>query len=195
MSKPVPTWIQTYTGAAFNLADPRPEDVRREDIAHALGRLPRYVGHCRRHYSVAEHSVLIARWLARQTPRVNYDWTVQLGGLLHDAHEAYVGDMSAPMKQALGPEAMEPLNALERVVRLAITVHFGTSVGCQLRPQVKDADLRILHDESAMLFGPKPKPWNIPGEPLGVRIRCWSPEQARDEWLEALDTLLSGASL
>lgn len=185
------TWMQTYTGVAFDLANPRPEDVRREDIAHALGRQPRYVGHCRRHYSVAEHCVLIARWLATQ----GHHRAVQLGGLLHDAPEAYVGDMSAPMKAALPEVTLEPLRVLEMHVRGAISLHFGTSPQLQLSPVVKGADLRILHDESAMLFGPKPKPWNIPGEPLGVRIRCWSPEQARDEWLEALDMLLSGASL
>ncbi len=180
------TWLQTYTGVAFDLANPRPEDVRTEDIAHALGRLPRYVGHCRRHYSVAEHCVLIARWLPRGH---------QMGGLLHDAPEAYVGDMSAPMKQALGPEALKPLRLLEIGVLNAISIHLGVSPTLHLSPEVRDADLRILLDESAMVLGPKPMPWGIPGEPLGVRIRCWSPDQARDEWLDALDTLLSGASL
>lgn len=54
-------WMQTYTGRQFWPLDPLPEDVFIEDIAHALSMQCRYAGHVTRFYSVAEHSVLIAR--------------------------------------------------------------------------------------------------------------------------------------
>jgi hypothetical protein len=72
-------WMQTFTGRRFWPLDPRGEDVLIEDIAHALSLLTRYGGHCTRFYSVAEHSVLLAR---AATPE-NALWL-----LLHDASEA-----------------------------------------------------------------------------------------------------------
>ena len=54
-------WMQTATGGVFWPVDPRPEDVEIEDIAHALSLICRYCGHVREFYSVAQHSVLVAR--------------------------------------------------------------------------------------------------------------------------------------
>ena len=54
------TWIQTYTGRAFDLLDPRPEQIDPLDIAHALSQICRFTGHVREFYSVAQHSVLVA---------------------------------------------------------------------------------------------------------------------------------------
>ena len=54
-------WIQTYTGRQFWPMDPRSHEVFIEDIAHSLSMMCRYAGHCERFYSVAEHSILLAR--------------------------------------------------------------------------------------------------------------------------------------
>jgi len=54
-------WIETWTGVAFDLEKPRPEDVRIEDIAHALSRQCRFGGGVREFYSVAQHSVFVSR--------------------------------------------------------------------------------------------------------------------------------------
>lgn len=83
-------WIQTFTGVEVYPFDPRPEDIRIEDIAHALSMQCRYAGHCSQFYSVAEHSVRVAELLPRE---------VQLWGLLHDASEAYLVDLPRPIKR------------------------------------------------------------------------------------------------
>ncbi|MEM7200275.1 MAG: phosphohydrolase [Planctomycetota bacterium] len=84
-------YIETYTGRRFYITDPAP-DFNIQDIAHALSLTCRYGGHCKRFYSVAEHSVLVARIMEHCA------FGDPLEGLLHDATEAYVGDMPAPFK-------------------------------------------------------------------------------------------------
>ncbi|MDO4254358.1 MAG: hypothetical protein Q4C81_04310 [Kocuria sp.] len=82
-------WMQTYTGRRFYPLDSRPEDVDVVDVAHALSMQCRYNGHVRLFMSVAEHCVLVSRLV----PSEHALW-----GLLHDATEAYVGDMVRPLK-------------------------------------------------------------------------------------------------
>src|SRR5579885_2784587 len=82
-------WIQTYCGVAFYPLDPRPEEILIEDIAHALSMLCRFTGHVKRFYSVAQHCVYVSH---RCDPKD------ALWGLLHDAAEAYLNDISRPVK-------------------------------------------------------------------------------------------------
>lgn len=83
------TWMQTYSRVMFEPLNPYPEQVRIEDIAHALSMICRFGGHTRRFYSVAEHSVHVSRHCAPEDA---------MAGLLHDAAEAYVGDLIRPIK-------------------------------------------------------------------------------------------------
>lgn len=83
------SWMQTYTGRRLFPMDPSPADVDIIDIAHALSMQCRYNGHVRRFMSVAEHCVLISENVPAQDA---------LWGLLHDATEAYVGDMIRPLR-------------------------------------------------------------------------------------------------
>lgn len=86
------TYIKTYTGILFDLAtfDQSKLDIR--DIAHALSMQCRFNGHCKKFYSVAEHCVR-ASWL------VGHGATSH--ALMHDASEAYVGDVVSPLKRML----------------------------------------------------------------------------------------------
>lgn len=86
--------IQTTTGRTVHLFDPKPEEISLKDIALALSRINRFTGHTRRRYSVAEHSIYVAQ-LLKHWGEPAY---VQLQGLLHDAQEAYLGDISGPLK-------------------------------------------------------------------------------------------------
>lgn len=74
-----------------------------EDVAHALSNINRFTGHTAYAYSVAQHCVAVSRYLELTGQPV----PVQYAGLMHDAHEAYFGDISAPLKAFLGVGPLE----------------------------------------------------------------------------------------
>jgi hypothetical protein len=178
--------MQTYAGRAVDLANPEPSTIRLDDIAAALAGICRYNGHTRRHYSVAEHSWLVSWSLERDCPG---DTAVALAGLLHDAHEAYTGDISYPMQLALGPDVIADIKRVQwRVdgaIREALEIPAGVGVAFHDN-RVKDADRRILIDERDALLGPSPRgPWEIErqgGKALGVNVDGWPRWIARQEF-------------
>lgn len=87
------SWLQTYSGARVSVMNPQPEQMLIEDIATALSKQCRFNGHCKEFYSVAEHSIRGA-YLALGL----YGVDVAKEFLLHDATEAYMGDMIRPVK-------------------------------------------------------------------------------------------------
>ena len=97
-------WMQTHAGLAFDLLTPTPAMVRPGDVAHALARVNRFGGHTTRPLSVAQHSLIVAEIMASGLGVANP--TLLLQGLVHDAPEAYVGDLPSPLK-ALLPEYQE----------------------------------------------------------------------------------------
>jgi hypothetical protein len=108
-TRPIGESIITASGRRFWPLDPRPEDVDIEDIAHGLSRKARYCGHVPdRLISVAEHSLAVADLLAG-TP-------AELCGLLHDAAEAYLPDVCAPIKHAVMIRGMPFAVAEERIM-------------------------------------------------------------------------------
>lgn len=145
MSSP---WIQTYSGIPFDLLAPTSEMVDIKDIAHSLARICRYTGHVIPNtYTVAEHSILVASLLPQH---------LKFQGLMHDAGECYTGDISSPMKQALG----DVVKRIEGPINLAIAKKFSLPVKCD--PLVKKADLYMLNFERRMLLGKCPREWDIP---------------------------------
>lgn len=171
------TKIRTASGIMFDLLDPRPDLVRVEDLAHALAGLNRFTGHVRYHYSVAEHSCAVARRVA------------ELGGpvrqaLLHDAAEAYVGDVSSPLKQAMRAIGGRAYDILERRVWVrAICPAFGLDE--RLHPLVKQADSELADTEGmALIDGWVARNGGVLGREYVPR--CWGPRRAAEEWLSAL---------
>ena len=139
----------TASGRAFDpkclAAGVMIEAVCLPDIVHALTQICRFGGHCKRHYSVAEHSLFVADILR--------SWGIpapgQLAGLLHDAHEAYCGDMPTPIKRALG----EPWREFESGVEKAVHGALGVSdLMDTWQASVHDADLCALVTEIRALF-------------------------------------------
>ncbi len=90
-------YISTYTKIHFTPMTPRKEDVKIEDIAHALSFLCRANGHIKHFYSVAQHSIQCCL----EAKARNYSQRVQLACLLHDGSEAYISDITRPVKQFL----------------------------------------------------------------------------------------------
>lgn len=172
-------FMQTFTGRQYWPMDPRPHEVHIEDIAHSLAMQARYAGHCIKFYSVAEHSVLIARHLAaKHAPEV------ALAGLLHDAPEAYCVDIPRPLKPYL-----TNYKEIEQKNWLAIAARF--QLDRELPAEVHDADNRIIADELVNLV---PMPWHARyvGQELGVKLRYWSPEKAETEFLATFEALMAG---
>jgi hypothetical protein len=182
-------WIQTRSNRVFDLDrafDPDLDvwpDFHLEDIAWALSRIPRYNGHTSRFCSVAEHSVLVSRWVAQHEAA-----PVARAALFHDATEAYMGDMSAPLKRAI-PEFGRLEIRLAAKLRRWVEYAFGVEVAPFDHPAIKDADRRILHDERDALFDIEAAPWNVPGPRLGVRILSFPPHVACREFVEAAAAL------
>lgn len=176
MSERRGNWSQTFTGRQFWPLDPRPGDIRVEDIAHALALQCRFAGHCCVPYSVAEHSVRVADLLLQETG----DRSIALGGLLHDAAEAYCVDVPRPLKPYL-----HGYKAIERGIAWAIEQWAGLHEGAFESGLVKRADEVLLMTEARDLMGPSPAPWTFaqPVNPLSERIEPWGWERAESEFL------------
>jgi len=111
------TWMLTRTGANIDLRYIRQADISVLDIAHALAQLNRFTGMASRPYSVAEHSLFVEQLLRHACVT---DPHVLQAGLMHDAHEAYFGDMSAPLKQMLNQATAGGLKLEERRMQMAV---------------------------------------------------------------------------
>ena len=130
--------MQLMSGKPFYPMDPRAEDVDIRDIAASLSKLCRFNGHCRAFYSVAQHSIHVSFLVPAEDA---------LAGLLHDATEAYVGELMRPIKLML-PDFIE----MENRIGAAIAERFGLDDLCP--PSVKEADTRIVVNEKNALLNP-----------------------------------------
>jgi hypothetical protein len=181
-------WMQTYTGRCVRLdVAPTAADIDPDDIVEALSRICRFNGHVVvEHYSVAAHSLLVADQLPDH---------LKLAGLLHDAHEAYVGDMTSPMKAALGLAA-DVHRKLAYWFDQAIAERFGFDVALFDHPDVHTADLRALATEKRDIMATPPHPWTIAGEdldttypPLDRRVYNLTAREARRHFRSELGQL------
>jgi 5'-deoxynucleotidase YfbR-like HD superfamily hydrolase len=165
-------YVSTYLGNRFFLTRPHIDDVAIEDIAHGLAYQCRFNGQTSAFYSVAQHSLMVMA-LVPETER--------LPALLHDAAEAYLGDMVKPLKN-LFPE----FSAIEARVMEIIGKRFGVDL-IRLHPAIKQADLVALATEKRDLMPHSTEPWTyINGiEPLAERIVPLSPGEAKSAFLEA----------
>ena len=107
------SWISTRSGVEFSIQFPVSKAVRLEDIANGLAQCNRFVGQAPHPYSVAQHAVYLA-WLFRD------DRELSRWALMHDAAEAYIGDISRPLKELL-PE----IHPIENRILRVIAKHFG----------------------------------------------------------------------
>lgn len=159
--------ILTAAGTEFDLLRPWQSPCDITTIAHALAHLCRFTGHTHRFYSVAQHSVLVSRIVPPEHA---------LAGLLHDAAEAFVGDVATPLKRLL-PE----YRVIERRVQCALLARFGLP---QALPEcVAHADLVALRTEQRDLLLSDAWPASGDVQPLDLPIEPLAPEAARVAFL------------
>ena len=138
-------YITTWSKIHFTPLEPREEDVSVEDIAHALSLMTRANGHFPEFYSVGQHCIACAR----EARAREYPARVQLYCLLHDASEAYLSDITRPVKKNL-PAYVEIEAVLQEAIfrRLA-----GAAPGREEAGQVKDVDDSLLYYEFLHYMG------------------------------------------
>lgn len=163
--------IVTRSGSWFSFEDPQQDSILIEDIAYALSHLNRFTGHVGA-YNVAEHS-----WRVSMAVSVKH----AMAGLLHDAAEAYIGDVNSPLKSLL-PDYRK----IEARVHDAISTRFGIS--STIPDEVHIADRRMYLTECRDLRdGMGSKRGFL--EPYGHKIIPWRAEDAERLFLQRFEVL------
>ena len=162
----------TYTGRTYHFLDPQDEETDIIDIAHALSLLCRYNGATPEFYSVAEHSVIVSRLVL---PEFAFD------GLMHDAAEAYCGDVITPLKRML-KDYRAIIATSERAIKRKFCIEtFSTA-------EVNRADTMAYNMERGELF-----PNNfLKYAGQAPVVRCLPPIQAEKLFLERYIELTEG---
>lgn len=182
------SYIITHTGRNVRLFRPVPSEFCGEDIAHSLSQLCRFTGHTPKFYSVAEHSCLVHDAIMSDHPLAGDE--LAMAGLLHDAAEAYIGDIATPLKRKLvcqfdyAEGHSRSIEYTETLIRAAIfrsLLGWTDAMRAELLEMVKPYDREALETEMHVMFG-------MP-EPAGgarMSIECWGPERAKEEFLRRL---------
>lgn len=169
------SYITTVTGKHFYPLNPNPQDIDIEDIAHALSLICRANGHFKHFYSVAQHCISCAgEAIAR-----GYTWEVILGCLLHDASEAYLCDVTRPVKKQL-PQYLQAEEKLQDV----IWKHFiGRELTEDEKNQIFEIDDDILSMEFHLLM---PKDLNEDYRKLQDEYECayQNPQEVKKRFIQ-----------
>lgn len=174
--------IITYTGKRFYLLDPKIEDIDIRDIAHGLALQCRWTGQSKFHYSIAQHSYYCSLICPKKDA---------LDLLLHDSSEAFISDLSRPLKHYT--DAGTAYRLLERVIQGAIRQRFGLK---QEPKSVHIADNQMLYAEKNQIMASTA--WDETLEiqqNLGVadiKIKRWAPEYAERMFLKRFKQLYKG---
>lgn len=149
------SWTQTSSGLQFFPFNPDRNKFLITDIAHSLSMVNRYNGHTPLPYSVAQHCVYVS---------LECDPKDAFWGLMHDASEAYIGDLISPVKRF-----MPAYTEVEDVIMAAVCRTFGMDL--KMPDSVKKADLTVLAAEARDLFPVKPADWKLPYPPVARKIK------------------------
>jgi 5'-deoxynucleotidase YfbR-like HD superfamily hydrolase len=168
-------YVSTYLGNRFYPLEPRIDDVAVEDIAHGLAYQCRFNGQTNAFYSVAQHSLIVASLVPEE---------LRFAALLHDAAEAYLGDMVKPLKVLL-PSFSEIEDNVSRII--------GERFGVDLSHNaiVKQADLIALATEKRDLMPYSVEEWTslIGVEPMRAVILTMPPDVAKREFMREFERM------
>ena len=163
-------YLQTVSGRWVNPFDPDPSQLDAGDIARALANQCRFGGHSRVFYSVAQHAVIVSELVEQG----GGDVEDVFAALMHDATEAYLGDMPHPLKHRspLGAAFKQAEDHLERALRERFRIKPDV-------PEIKRADRALLATERRAFSA---EDWHWPElagiEPLDLELTAWSPDEA-----------------
>lgn len=168
-ASPDTTYICTYLGNRFFPLEGIIDNIHLEDIAHGLAYQCRFNGQTSEFYSIAQHSLMVADIVPPE---------LRLAALLHDASEAYLGDVVKPLKALLAN-----YKAIELNVETMIANHFG--IENMFDPRIKQADMIALATEKRDLMPHSAEDWSyLRGfKPLPEAIAPMSPTEAKRVFL------------
>ena len=179
----------TFTGKKFFPMAPAPDQISIVDLANGLGREVRFGNQADVDYTVAQHSVQIAR-IADQLLRAagepeHIRKLVMLQSMLHDGSEYVSGDVPKPCKEAFGG-----ISVWEDKVNSVIFESFGLDYA-KIDPIVKHIDGRIVIDEALSFFKYKPD-WAIEFQEdrIGLKLKCWDKAMSSIIWLRMTARLM-----
>ena len=165
--------IQTFSNRQFDFLDPRSDQFTIGDIAHALSHICRFAGHTRKFYSVAQHCYLASQYVSPK---------YAMHALLHDAAEAFIGDISTPLKQLL-PD----YKVIEKRVEAAIFKKFGIE---ELPQEVHEVDRRLLITEQRDLMPTSNPVWTFEERPYNTVIIPLKPKKAYSLFLDRYNEII-----
>lgn len=166
-------WVQSVSGEVIDLLSPDKNNIHLHDIATSLSRIPRYNGAtiAPRGYSVAQHSLLVEALASASYPCNAF---TKLFMLLHDAHEAYTGDLVTPVQRAMDvllPGSREAYQTISG--RLQVAIHDKFNIGAitgHYRIILKSVDaLALTLERSALMAGTKGD-WGVMAVPTDDQV-------------------------
>lgn len=165
--------ILLSNGEYFDFLDPGASKWGDHELGTALGKVCRFAGHCDGFYSVAEHSLHVASLVPP---------AFRLAALLHDAHEAFTGDITYPLKRLLG----DIIKSIEARIDAVIAQRFGLGTEATNDPIIKRADRWMLWIEQRALMRNNHE-WQATEQPPAtaqalVTIRGWPHWKAGEAW-------------
>jgi hypothetical protein len=184
------TSIELRSGAYLNLADPDCSVIQPIDVAAGL-RQARFSAQTGQFYTIAQHSVLVLRLVERSANAVGGQRGLALKrcALMHDAAEAFIHDITRPLKILL-PD----YRAIEAVLERRLAERFGLEWTSGRRQQIKRADMEALAIEKRDVLRSRQR-WPVI-ESIAVETlerfsipRAWHPDEAQDRFLSAFADL------
>jgi 5'-deoxynucleotidase YfbR-like HD superfamily hydrolase len=180
-------YLQTVSGRWVNPFEPDPAQLDPGDVARALANQCRFGGHSRVFYSVAQHSLIVSELVEAE----GGDVEDAFAGLMHDATEAYLGDMPHPLKHRspLGTEFRAAEDKLEEALR----AHFRIRAEV---PAIKRLDRALLATERREFSSVA---WDWPElegvEPLAMKLEAQPPDAAATAFLDRYEALAARRDL